>query len=107
MSSKSTESKSLKKRLVIMDTYEEGIDDAMEMILAELLDLYLDSSEDDEEEDKCEEELMKCPICGSTAKLHRDPDSGYWYIECIYCPLGTADIFESKEAAIDYWNNRR
>lgn len=84
------------------DTYkdkelQDAVESAYEAIF-KVLELY--------EEKTGEEHLKECPICGSTCHTHMSPEEGKWYIECGYCPLETAAIFETEVEAIDYWNDR-
>jgi rRNA maturation protein Nop10 len=51
-------------------------------------------------------ELKKCPFCGSGAKLKQTRDSaGWWYAECeSFCTRQYAT--ETMDDAVDNWNAR-
>lgn len=59
-------------------------------------------------------ELKPCPFCGGnkiSSYLVDWKDGGKYYkpnwaIGCLECGAGFNDIFESKEHAIDRWNQR-
>lgn len=60
----------------------------------------------DEEEEKAEdkeEELNRCPMCGSSVHVAQEKD-GKWFITCGFCPLETTAEFDTKEEAVRYWN---
>lgn len=57
-------------------------------------------------------ELKPCPFCGGESRLHEHPPvcsiTGYW-VECSNggCPVGpVSHAFDSRQDAIDAWNNR-
>lgn len=68
-----------------------------------------------------ETKLHPCPFCGSRFIMGQEPNdnhpvSGEFYIFHEYGPIGSKarecrlDVrghFESKEAALDFWNNRQ
>lgn len=67
--------------------------------------IVADQSEDVTQSSVNKEEISRCPICHCTANP-KLADNGKWYMDCCYCPLETAPIFETKNEAIDYWNDR-
>lgn len=57
-----------------------------------------------------DEELKKCPCCGSEAIIMKDSnynaDDVYW-IECSECDLRTNEFYsENKQEMINTWNKR-
>lgn len=51
------------------------------------------------------EELKLCPFCGGVAKLYQHEDIGDYKIICSDCAT-LSTWFDTKEAAIEFWNNR-
>lgn len=67
------------------------------------LDKIINELEHDSKAD--EGEIEVCPFCKSSSFASKYSD-GKWYVECGYCGTSTAPIFNTREEAIKFWNER-
>ena len=51
------------------------------------------------------DELKPCPFCYSEVEIKGSDDTEYW-IECLSCETAGTGMINSKEEAIEIWNNR-
>ena len=52
-------------------------------------------------------DLLKCPFCGSKAKLDEHSDSAAGYqVFCLRCQTVATPVFRTEEEAVEAWNRR-
>lgn len=73
------------------------------MVRRSTLNKIIDALEYDAE--SREEEIELCPLCGSSCHAEKF-SNGKWYVECNYCGTSTAPLFDTKDDAVKFWNDR-
>lgn len=50
-------------------------------------------------------DLLPCPCCAGSAKLHWSRHSGLFWIDCVMCRVGTS-VEETIDEVVVIWNRR-